>query len=176
MDKRILVAYASRADSTREVAQYIGKVLREQKFDVDVLNINNVPDLTVYKGVVIGSAVRLGRLMNEVLNFAERFSTDLERIPVACFVVCLTMAQDTPENRTISTEYLRPLRDIHEPVAIGLFPGRMDRTRLNRAWQLLLSLTEVGATPDGDYRDWNAVRAWAESLIPLLNREVPQPS
>jgi menaquinone-dependent protoporphyrinogen oxidase len=176
LDKRILVAYASRADSTREVAQYMGEVLRKQDFDVDVLNINNVLEITVYQGVVLGSAVRLGRLMPEVLSFAERFWHDLERMPTAYFVVCLTMITDTRENRATSTEYLRPLRDIHEPTAIGLFPGRMDRTRLNRGWQMLLNLTGVGEAADGDYRDWEAVRAWTEALIPKLRPEIPQHS
>jgi menaquinone-dependent protoporphyrinogen oxidase len=174
LDKRILVAYASRADSTREVAQYMGEVLREQDFEVDVLNINNVLDLRVYEGVVLGSAVRLGRLMPEVLSFAERFWHDLERRPTAYFAVCLTMINDTRESRAASIEYLRPLRDIHEPTAMGVFPGRMDRTRLNRGWHMLLNLTGVGEVADGDYRDWEAVRGWTQTLIPKLRSEIPR--
>jgi hypothetical protein len=29
-----------------------------------------------------------------------------------------------------------------------------------------------GVWQEGDHRDWNTIRAWAESLAPLLNLEV----
>lgn len=62
MNERILVAYATKAGSTAEVAEVIGQVLRETGATVDVLPARAVEDLTPYRAVIIGSAVRMERI------------------------------------------------------------------------------------------------------------------
>jgi menaquinone-dependent protoporphyrinogen oxidase len=168
MDKRILVAYASRADSTREVAEFIGDILRDQNLEVDVLHVTQVLDLSVYRAIVLGSAIRNEQLMPEVLSFARKFWRALEQLPTAYFVMCMTMSEDTTRNRSEATKWLVPLRDIHEPVAIGLFAGRMDHSRLNQPWRFLVNFTKESIRTEGDHRDWNAIRLWTAALIPKL--------
>jgi menaquinone-dependent protoporphyrinogen oxidase len=58
MNDKILVTYASRAGSTAGVAEAIGKTLVENGAQVDVLPMKNVKDLTPYRVVVAGSAIR----------------------------------------------------------------------------------------------------------------------
>ena len=57
MDARILVAYASKHGSTREIAQAIGDVLRDAGFAVKVAAVSTVSDLSPYDAVVLGSAL-----------------------------------------------------------------------------------------------------------------------
>ena len=46
MSRKILVTYASRAGSTAEVAEAIGKTLIDKGVQVDVLSMNNVKDIS----------------------------------------------------------------------------------------------------------------------------------
>ena len=58
MSSRILVTYASRAGSTASIAEAIGKTLIEGGAQVDVIPMNEVKDLSAYRAVVAGSAIR----------------------------------------------------------------------------------------------------------------------
>ncbi len=53
---KILVAYATRAGSTAQIAQKIGQILAAQGAAVDVLPLKNVTDLNAYRAAVLGSA------------------------------------------------------------------------------------------------------------------------
>lgn len=58
MNNKILVTYASRAGSTAEVAEAIGKTLAETGVQVDVIPMQAVKDLSPYQAIVAGSAIR----------------------------------------------------------------------------------------------------------------------
>src|SRR5262249_36166346 len=59
---RVLVAYATRHGSTKEVAQEIAATLDAEGMAVDVLPAANVGHLHGYDGVVLGGALYTGRL------------------------------------------------------------------------------------------------------------------
>jgi menaquinone-dependent protoporphyrinogen oxidase len=168
MGSRILVAYGTRAGSTQEIAEAVADVLRDGGAEVDVLDVKRIYAVSPYQSVVIGSAVRIGQLIPETIQFARRFQPELSTRPVAYFVVCVTMAADTLENRTTASGFLEPLRAIQYPVSVGLFAGKVDHTRVEPLWRFLLSFVKEGPMVDADHRDWNAVRAWARELVPLL--------
>jgi menaquinone-dependent protoporphyrinogen IX oxidase len=46
MDKKILIAYATKYGATGEIAEKISLVLRKTGFGTDVLAVNNVKDLS----------------------------------------------------------------------------------------------------------------------------------
>ncbi len=163
MEKRILVAYASRAGSTAEVAEEVGNVLAAEGLTVDVLPVQTVKTLEPYSALVLGSAARIGKLIPEAPRFARKFAKTIKTLPVAYFVVCLTMFKDTPENRATTTGYLKPLLAIKEPVDIELFGGVMIPEKIPGIWSKIMKNAERG-----DYRDWEAIRAWAKQLAEKL--------
>ena len=57
----MLVAYASRMGSTREIAEAVADRLRSSGLSVDVRACVDDPDPTGYAGVVVGSAVYVRR-------------------------------------------------------------------------------------------------------------------
>jgi menaquinone-dependent protoporphyrinogen oxidase len=83
MDKKILVAYGTAAGSTAEVAEAVGEELREGGLNVDVMAVEAVQDLSPYEGVVIGSAVRIFRLIAPTRKFIRKFKRDLKAKPLA---------------------------------------------------------------------------------------------
>ena len=56
------------------------------------------------------------------------------------------------------------------PVSEGLFGGMLDISKIPSGSDRLKFRLSVlfGAWKEGDHRDWNAIRLWADSLLPLL--------
>ena len=109
MGDRILVTYATWAGSTEGVAQTVAETLREGGASVDLQPMGNVRGLDAYGAVVVGSAARIGKINGDAFKFVKKHREELERIPVAYFVVCLTMKEDTEEHRATVSGYLQPL-------------------------------------------------------------------
>ena len=115
----------------------------------------------------------MGRLPGEIRRFVRRHRQVLGRVPVAYFVVCLTMAEDTPENRQATLAYLEPLYQAApavEPVEIGLFAGAVldDTEEFKRLFFGFRSIAGAMARNMDDHRDWEAIRAWATAIAAEL--------
>ncbi|HLO13808.1 MAG TPA: flavodoxin domain-containing protein [Anaerolineales bacterium] len=181
MTNRILVTYASRAGSTAEVAEAIAKVLTPslpaantadlEKVSVDVLPMQDVKDLSPYQAVIVGSAIRKSKWLPEAIQFIRTHQEALRHKPFAMFTVCITLAMSNSEQyRSAVAGWVAPVRAVVKPLSEGLFAGKLDFSKLPFNWDtLMLRLTvALGIFPRGDHRDWNAIRAWAESLKPIL--------
>jgi menaquinone-dependent protoporphyrinogen oxidase len=166
MTRRILISYASRAGSTAEVAEVIGQVLRESGAEVDVCPVEQVRSLAGYDAVVLGSAIWIGKPLPEAIRFTSIRRQALATRPVAYFALCETLRVDTPANRERARRYLDPLREIREPVALEAFAGKKDYSSVHPfvRWFMI----HVLHSPEGDWRDWDGIRAWAAGLLPLL--------
>lgn len=163
MADRILVTYGSWCGSTAEVAEAIGKALAEGGADVDVMPASRAGDLQSYSAVVVGTAIRAGRCKGEVTKFVRAHQEALRRLPTALFSLGMQMQEDSEENRAKAAAFLGPLASMMEPVAIGLFGPKVDANRASFPLNLVIK-----AMPQGDWRDWGAIRAWADGLRPLL--------
>jgi menaquinone-dependent protoporphyrinogen oxidase len=168
MSQRILVAHASRAGSTAEVAEAIAQVLREGGAEVDVRPVEQVRSLEDYDALVHGSAIWAGKPLPEASRFAAAHRQTLGDLPIAYFALCEILRVDTPENRERARRFLDPLRKLVEPVALEAFAGKKDYTTLHPLvrWFMI----HVLHSPEGDWRDWDEIRAWAAALAPRLTR------
>ena len=168
MDKRILVAYATKCGSTAEVAHVVAHILGEAGGEVDVRSVSEVQDLSPYGAIVLGTAVRMGRPLPAARHFVRKHHAALAGVPVALFSLGITMKADTPENRAKAESFLRDWIDSLHPVSVGLFGGRVDPDTLSPMWRLATSFVRTNQLITGDYRDWHAIRLWANRLVPLL--------
>jgi menaquinone-dependent protoporphyrinogen oxidase len=172
MTNKILVTYASRTGTTAEVAEAICKTLIEGGAEVDVAPMQAVKDLSPYGGVVAGSAIRGAKWLPEAVQFIRTHQSTLRHKPFAMYTVCITLAMANGEQyRSAVSGWTAPVRAIVPPLSEGLFAGLLDFKKLPFSWETLkLRLTTaMGVFPRGDRRDWNAVRAWAESLKPMFS-------
>lgn len=166
MNNKILVAYATRAGSTAEVAQAIGNWLCSGEQLVDVLPVKDVRDLCPYRAVVLGSPIRMGQWLPEAVAFVKSHVAELGQMPTAFFVMCDTLTSNTAENRLTVDAYLDPVRAILRPATVGLFAGVVDSSKLSFVERQLLKATKK---PEGDFRKWDDIHGWVvESVKPNL--------
>jgi len=158
---KILVTYATRAGSTFEVAEQVAEVLRAAGATVDVKPVPAVHEVKGYDAVVIGSAIRMGHWLPEAVAFVKTYREPLSHIPTAYFLVSGLLRDDTPGMRRKVLAFLDPVRTILEPTSIGLFAGKMDYSKMD--W-LDRSIAEAVSSSEGDWRNWEAIRGWAQDL------------
>jgi menaquinone-dependent protoporphyrinogen oxidase len=171
MPDKILVTYASLTGSTGEVAEAIGKTLVESGLQVDVRPMKEIHDLSPYRAVVAGSAIHGAKWLPEAMQFMHTYQAELSRRPFAAFLVCITLGMPgAAKYRDGVSSWMEPVRALVRPVSEGLFAGNMDLARLPLTFDAVMVRVAVAlkALPNGDHRDWVAVRAWAATLPGLL--------
>ena len=162
MNQRILIAYATFAGSTQEVAVDIGKTLGERGFAVDVIPVLEKPQVDAYNYVLIGSAVHGSKWLAEALKFVEANQAALSRTPVALFSVCLSgLAKDEAQLASARDTVYDPVRAFVTPVAEVLFAGKVDR----RGVALGLPGWLARFFPTLDFRNWDKIRSWAQTVF-----------
>jgi menaquinone-dependent protoporphyrinogen oxidase len=163
---RILVSTASRHGSTAEAATRIAGTLRVSlpaDVVIDELSAAEVGDPASYDVVVLGSAVYMGRWLDDARQLAERIAAQPPR-PVWLFSV--GPIGDPPKPDEEPAEVGGLVRATH---ARGhrLFAGRLDRHRLGLREKAVAMALRVA---DGDFRDWDALDAWGTQIAAELSR------
>ncbi len=164
---RVLVAYATFAGSTCEVAAAIGRTLARHGYTVDVLPVTDPIDLEPYAAVVLGSAIQHGQWLPEALEFVNEQQAALKRVPVALFAVHLTNRGRDEKSRHARLAYLDAARALVKPVDEAFFAGRFDRRGAARLRPGLLA----HLVPPVDLRNWKEISGWARRLAARLDDE-----
>ena len=168
MENGVLIAYASKYGSTREVAEKIGEVVREEGMNADVRDVKTVKKMDGYRAVILGGPVIMNKLRPAVVKLAEKHRKALQDIPVAYFTLGVTMKTDNLENRVQATKYMEPLCEIREPVSLGLFAGKVDYASIGPLFRWSFQKDTSGMLNEGDFRDWNVIEQWARNLTQML--------
>lgn len=172
---RTLIAYSSGYGTTREVAEKIGDILKNDGcFQVTVKSIDDVHDLAPYQAVIVGSSVRADLPLANVRDFFAKHRAELVEKSVAVFAVCLA-ANNFAGREKVKKEYLGYFKEKYPeivPISTEAFGGKIDFDRLNPVMQALmkrvLEKTGVPTTGSVDTRDWSFIEAWAINLKNLL--------
>ncbi len=171
MSDTILVAYATRYGSTQEVAERVATTLREEGLTVEVQPAKKVQMLEGYQAVVLGAPLYIGRWLKDARSFLEQHHVALTTRPVAIFTLGPTHGDENWD------EEIQPQIDKElvqypwlDPVAVELFGGKYDPTKLRFLDKLLAALpaSPLHNLPANDLRDWDAIQAWASNLPPKL--------
>lgn len=161
MSGRVLVGYATRTGSTVGVAEKIGEILGGRGFDVDVKPLRERPSVEGYNAVVLGSAVNGGTWLPEATDYVAANQAKLATIPTCVFCVhSMNGGADEKQSRK-RLAYLNTVRSLVTPADEGFFLGKgpdPDDTSLIARW----AFKAFGGSGEGDMRDWDKIRAWAQ--------------
>lgn len=175
MTEKILVAYASKHGATAAVAAKIAAVLEEAGYDSQLRIVDRVEALDGYDAVVLGSAVYAGQWLREAARFLERNQKALARVPVWLFSSGPTGEGDPAEllKGWRFPEALQPIADEIGSEDIAVFGGALDWDSLNIAEKMIVKGVKA---PLGDFRDWEMVEDWAESIASMLLQPKAEPA
>jgi menaquinone-dependent protoporphyrinogen oxidase len=166
-----LVAYATRAGSTAEVAGRLAQRLCAQGLSAEARPVGEVTDLSGYDAAVLGSATYYGGWLGPMTAFVQGQADGLRRMPVAFFTLHMQNLGDTPAEVAARAAYTAPARAAVTPVEEAFFAGRVEPARLNLLERLAVRM--VGS-PVGERLDWPRIEAWADALgARLVLSEVP---
>jgi menaquinone-dependent protoporphyrinogen oxidase len=161
--RRVLVAYATRNGSTREVAEIVGACLRdEQHLAVDVQPAGDVRSLDGYDGVVLGGAIYMGRWHRDALAFLKGHRRALAALPLVVFALGPKTLEpdDVASSRASLASALAKVPEV-VPLSAEIVGGVIDPAKLRFPFNRM---------PASDARDWDAIHAWARQTGASLAR------
>ncbi len=159
----ILVAVASRHGSTRDIADVIADELRASGHTVDVQNACEVSNIQKYDAAIVGSGVYMGNWLAEARHFVDQNQASLSAIPVWLFSSG-PLGRDDPQP-SADPAHLQELLQATQARGHRIFVGKLDKSELGLGERLVVKMVKA---PDGDFRDWEAIRGWAHDIASAL--------
>jgi menaquinone-dependent protoporphyrinogen oxidase len=163
---KALVTVSSKHGATKEIGEAIAETLRSAGIYVAVVEPEHVDSLIGYDAVVVGSALYMGRWMAPAREFVQRNAVALGRLPVWLFasgpiIGTLNAPSDGPD-----TAEGRKLQELVGAREAKVFAGELKKESLGFVEKQIVKMVK---SPWGDYRPWEEIRAWAESIAKELN-------
>ena len=166
---RLLVAYASKHGATEGIAEHLAATLRGSGVDAVTQRADRVDDAAAYDALVVGSAVYYGSWLREAADFVRGNHTVLAERPTWLF-----SSGPLGEHVTDDEEQPKEVAEFREAISPRdhrTFLGALDRSRLPFPERMVAKAVRA---PEGDFRDWDAIAAWAEGIARQL-QEQPAP-
>lgn len=154
----VLITVASRHRSTAEIGASIAEALRAAGFAIVIGDPAEIDDVRGYDAVIVGSGVYAGAWLAPARDFVERFAGDLATRPVWLFSSGPLGEPPMPAGDPAG---VLPLIELVKPRGHRVFAGRLDPGELGMAEKLVVKVVQA---PDGDFRDWTAIREWAAEI------------
>jgi menaquinone-dependent protoporphyrinogen oxidase len=101
--------------------------------------------------------------MNEAVAFAERNATALADTPV--WIFSSGPLGDEVQDEEEQPRQLDDLRSWLSPIDHQVFFGALDKSALGFGERMMVKAVKA---PDGDFRDWDAIAAWADRIADTL--------
>ncbi|MDI6644783.1 MAG: flavodoxin domain-containing protein [Methanobacteriaceae archaeon] len=173
---KALIVYGTRYASTTEIAAEIGKVLKENGFEVDIKDSRQKDiDVEPYDLIITGSGIKIGSWTKETLKFLEKNKEKLSHKKIALFAVCGATRDDEKQYQEAQEKYLDNIQEKYltkPPVAMGLFGGVIDpNAKYGIMDKLIMKMVKkdlenkgIDTTKPYDLRDWDEIRSWAMEL------------
>ena len=155
---KVLVTVASRHGSAAEIGRVVARILADAGIETDVREPASVETLDGYGGVILGSAIYMGRWLEAAREFVARFGPELRSLPVWSFSSGPLGDPAKPEGE--------PAEVVAMSAATGaiehrMFAGRLVKSELGFGEKLVVAGVKA---PYGDFRPWEDILAWGRGI------------
>jgi menaquinone-dependent protoporphyrinogen oxidase len=158
---KVLVAVASKHGATMEIGKAIAASLQEKGVYAAVMSPEHVSLVDGYDGVIVGSALYMGKWLGPAREFIQKNADNLRRLPVWLFasgpiIGTLNAPTDGPD-----TAEGRKLQELIGAREAKVFAGELKKENLGFVEKQIIKMVK---SPWGDYRPWDEIRAWAGQI------------
>jgi len=159
---KVLVSAASKYEATSEIAQAIADVLAGKGLEVTVVPPAQAGAIDQFDAVVLGSAVYMGRWMKPGRELAQRQAAALAARPVWLFSSGPVGEPAKPADNPVNVSAILQSTKARDH---QIFTGKLVKKHLSFLDRAIASATRV---QEGDFRNWDDIRAWASSIADTL--------
>jgi len=168
---KVLVAYASKAGSTKGIAEFICEKLKQRGVEANVADVGQVREIGEYDAYVVGSAVYNYHWLKEAREFVSKNRSILSTRPVWIF-------SSGPTGTKLTDSKGRDLREVDKPKELDelrgwinprdhqIFFGAFFPDRLKGGLGFFAKMAPKDEV--GDFRNWEEIGAWANSITQEL--------
>lgn len=170
MTTKTLVLYSSVDGQTLKI---IARITASLAGEITLFNVDQALhiDFSQYDKVLIGASIRYGNLRKNLLQFVNKHKVELDLLPNAFFLVCLTARKPekaNPANNTYMAKFDR--LSLWQPRLKGVFAGALLYSRYN--WwqtliiQLIMKITggSTDTAVDIELTDWSKVDLFSKDF------------
>lgn len=159
---KVLVTAASKHGATAQIADAIATELATAGLDVTVLPPDEVADVSGFNAAIVGSGVYAGHWLDAAKRLVERHAPALAAMPVWLFSSGPIGDPPKPDEDPVDVSALIGAIGAREH---RLFAGQLAKSDLGFAERAIVLALRA---PEGDFRDWDAIGAWARSIAAAL--------
>jgi len=173
MTMKTLVLYSSVDGQTLKIINHISERIEGE---VEMFDIDKNPDIdfSQYNKVLVGASIRYGNFRKNLLNYVNTHKTQLDLLPNAFFLVCLTarkLEKSSPDNNAYMAKFDQ--LSLWQPRLKGVFAGALLYSRYN--WwqtlliQLIMKMTggSTDKSQDIELTDWSRVSVFSKDFSAL---------
>ena len=188
---KIHVVYASRHGGTAGIASRIAEILRAEGLEVVLSDAADRPEASGFDATLVGSGVYIGSWVKEGIEFLERNQSTLATMPVWLFssgpLPGSTKETDAADPVTVALgpeegpgsgghRKINELSAVIHPRGHRVFQGAFDpndppKSITERLVRMMPASKDI--LPVGDFREWDAIEAWAHEIARDLEAPVP---
>ncbi|MGD0019803.1 MAG: flavodoxin domain-containing protein [Candidatus Limnocylindrales bacterium] len=177
----VLVAYASRHGATQGIAERIAETLRKAGLDAEARPAASVENMTAYDAFVIGSAAYMFHWLKDASRLVRRNRAILAGKPVWLFSSGPTGGPLDAQGRDQkvvavpkdAAELVEAVNARDHHVFFGAYSRDHKAIGLAERFMSLMPAAMEGV-PEGDFRDWPEIEAWASGIAADLRPAAPR--
>jgi menaquinone-dependent protoporphyrinogen oxidase len=166
---RVLVAYATYYGATRDIAAKVAQTLTDTGVEGELRSVEDTFPIDGFDAFVIGSAIHAGRWLKPANEFVKRHETVLGEHPVWLF--SSGPLGDSAKKPQSDPKDVTKVSDSISLRGHVVFGGAFDRSSTDfGGW---FERTVGHFIPEGDFRDWAEIEAWAREIARELKAREP---
>ncbi len=167
MSKKVLITYATKYGTTREIATKLQEIIEKAGNEVSLEQAGDAANVGDYDVVILGSAIYIGRWRKDAIRFMEEHQDILAEKAFFIFSSGPTGEGD-PEELLKGWKYpskLEPLVKKTSPDDIVVFHGNMEMEKLSGMEKWMIKNIKAAV---GDFRDWEIIENWGKKIADLI--------
>lgn len=154
---KMLIAYGSKMGGTVGIAEAIGDSLTAMGCDATVAPAKSVRSVAGYDAVIVGSGLYANRWRRTAARLVKRRATELRGVPVWCFssgpLDSSARDREIPPTKQVTALMQRIGARGHATFGGRLLPDSKG-----------FPASSMAKTRSGDWRDFDQIHAWADSI------------